>query len=205
MIKSLFKDNIKSYLLIVVCGVLAGFAVVLLCELPNNDLWDFYYWSSNTFGFWMWSTSLIVLYSEKRKCAVINAGIYIFLMFFITTAYKSVRLYLDGSTPFHSLMEVSANSFLGWLFYSIPSALLCAVLGWVLWSGRKKSFWGKTLKVLPAVFILIETAILFYSVFAYQTKLFSAITNLICLVTYLGIMKKNTARTFETTSKRELI
>lgn len=61
MIKSLFKDNIKSYLLIVVCGVLAGFAVVLLCELPNNDLWDFYYWSSNTFGFWMWSTSLIVL------------------------------------------------------------------------------------------------------------------------------------------------
>lgn len=188
--KTLFKDNIKSYLLIVVCGILAGFAVVLLCELPNNDLWDFYYWSSGTFGFWMWSASLIVLYSEKRKCAAINAGIYIFLMFFITTAYKSIRLYLDGRTPFHSLLDVSANSFSGWLLYSIPAALLCAALGFILWSGRKNTFLGKTLKVLPAVFILTETIYLFYSVFAHQTKLFSALTNLLCLTVYLGIMKK---------------
>ena len=46
------------------------------------------------------------------------------------------------------------------------------------------------LKVLPAVFILIETVYLFYSVFAHQTKLFSAATNFMCLVAYLVIMKK---------------
>lgn len=190
--KPLFKDNIRSYLLIFMCGILAGFAVVLLCELPNNDLWDFYYWSSSTFGFWMFSTSLIVLFSEKRKCAAINAGIYIFLMFLITTVYKSFCLYWDGNTPFHSLLDLSVNSVYGWLIYSIPAALLCAALALVLWSGRKNTFWGKTLKVLPAVFILIETVILLYSVFAYQTKLFSALTNLICLVVYIGVMKKAT-------------
>ncbi len=185
-----FKDNIKSYLLILIFGVLAGFAVILFCELPNNDLWNFYDWSSSTFGFWMWSASLIVLHSEKRKCAAVNAGIYIFLMFLITTTYKSFRLYWDGNTPFHSLPELLANSVYGWVLYSVPAALLCAVSGWVLWSGRKNTFWGKTLKVLPAAVILAETAILFYSVFAYQTKLFSAITNLICLTTYVMIINK---------------
>ena len=151
--KSLFKDNAKSYLLLVILGILAGFSVVFFCELPDNSLWAFYYWSSNTFGFWMFSTSLIVLFSEKRKCAAINAGIYIFLMFLITTAYKSFRLYWDGNTPFHSLLDLSVNSIYGWLLYSIPNALLCAALGLVLWSGRRNTFWGKTLKVLPAVYI----------------------------------------------------
>lgn len=188
--KSLFKDNAKSYLLLVILGILAGFSVVFFCELPDNSLWAFYYWSSNTFGFWMFSTSLIVLFSEKRKCAAINAGIYIFLMFLITTAYKSFRLYWDGNTPFHSLLDLSVNSIYGWLLYSIPNALLCAALGLVLWSGRRNTFWGKTLKVLPAVFILIETVALLYSVFIFHTKLFSAIINLICLVVYIGVMKK---------------
>lgn len=122
--KSLFKDNAKSYLLLVILGILAGFSVVFFCELPDNSLWAFYYWSSNTFGFWMFSASLIVLFSEKRKCAAINAGIYIFLMFLITTAYKSFRLYWDGNTPFHSLLDLSVNSIYGWLLYSIPNALL---------------------------------------------------------------------------------
>lgn len=190
--KSLFRDNSKSYLLLAILGILAGFAVVLFCELPDNRLWDFYYWSSNTFGFWMFSTSLIALFSEKRKCAAINAGIYIFLMFLITTIYKSFRLYWVGNTPFLSLLDLSVNSVYGWLIYSIPAALLCAALGFVLWSGRKNTFWGKTLRVLPALFILIETVVLLYSVFAYQTKLFSALTNLICLVVYIVEIKKTT-------------
>ena len=185
--KSLFKDKIKSYLLVVAMGVLAGLAVVLFCELPDNNLWAFYYWSSSTFGFWMFSTSLIVLFSENRTCAAINAGIYIFLMFLITTAYKSFHLYWAGNTPFNSLLEVLANHIGGWLLYSIPPALVCAILGLILWSGRKDTSWGKTLQILPAVFILIETVILFYSVFAYRTNLFSALSNLVCLAAYMII------------------
>ncbi len=185
--KSLFKNNPKSYLFVVILGILAGFAVVLFCEIPDNSLWAFYYWSSNTFGFWMFSTALIVLFSETRTCAAINAGIYIFLLFFITTVYKSFHLYWAGNTPLQSLLEVSSNSIGGWLLYSIPSALGCAFLGFVLWSGRKNTPWSKALQILPAVFILGETLILFYSVFVYRTNLFSALSNLICLVIYMAI------------------
>jgi len=185
--KTLLKDNAKSYLFITALGVLAGFLVVLFCEVPDHPLWAFYYWSSNTFGFWMFSTSLLVLFSESRRCAAINAGIYIFLMFLITTAYKTFHQYRNGNTPFGSLPEVLANSVSGWLLYSVPPALMCAALGLALWSGRRNTAWGRILKALPAVFLLIETAILFYNVFAYQTKLFSALTNLICLAAYPAI------------------
>ena len=77
--KVIFKDNIKSYLLIFLLSIIAGLSVVFFCEFPNNDLWAFSYWSSDTFGFWMFSTSLIVLLSEKRKTATINSTIYILL------------------------------------------------------------------------------------------------------------------------------
>lgn len=185
--KVLFKDKIKSYLITVALGMLAGFSVVFFCEFPNNDLWAFSYWSSETFGFWMFSTSLVVLFSEKRKCAAINAGVYIFIMFFITTVYKSLRLFWNGYTPFVSIAEVTVNSISGWLLYSIPAALVCAVLGLVLWSGRSNTLWGKILKILPAVFIFIETLSLFFMVFTQQTKLFSALTDLACLVGYVCI------------------
>lgn len=185
--KSLFKDNIKSYLLVVALGVLAGLAVVLFCELPDNNLWAFYYWSANTFGFWMFSTSLIVLFSEKRKCAAISAGIYIFLMFFITTMYMSFCSFWDGKTQFNTLLEVLLSHTYGWLLYSIPPALVCAALGLILWSGRRNTFWGRTLQIMPAVFILIETVVLFYNVFTNQTRLFSALSNSVCLAAYIVI------------------
>ena len=185
--KSIFKDKLNSYLLISICGVLAGFLVVLFCELPDNKLWSFYYWSASTFGFWMFSTSLIVLFSENRKCAAVNAGIYIFLMFFITTAYKSLVIFWKGVTPFQTLGELTLNHITGWFLYSILPAIVCAGLGLVLWSGRKNTVWGRILRILPAIFILIETIVMLYSVFAIHTKLFSALIDLLCLAAYILI------------------
>lgn len=184
---SVLKDKLKSYFMITFFGILAGFVVILFCELPDNDLWSFYYWSASTFGFWMFSTSLIVLFSENRKCAAINAGIYIFLMFFITTVYKSLSMFQDGVTPFHSLGELTLNHIAGWLMYSAPAAILCACFGLLLWSGRKNTVYGKILKALPAIFILIETIMMFYYVFATHTKLFSALSDLICLAVYIVV------------------
>ena len=107
--KALFRHNLKSYALVTALGLLAGFSVVLFIELPDNSFLSFYYWSSSTFGFWVFSTSLIVLFSESRKCAAINAGIYIFLMFLITTVHQSFRLYRSGATQFRSLSELMLN------------------------------------------------------------------------------------------------
>ena len=188
--KVIFKDNIKSYLLIFLLSIIAGLSVVFFCEFPNNDLWAFSYWSSETFGFWMFSTSLIVLLSEKRKTATINSTIYIFVMFLITTIYKSFRLYLNGYTPFHSLIDLSLNSMYGWLLYSVPPSIICGILGAILWSGRKNNIYSKILCVLPVVFIFVESIILFYSLFINHTKLFSAITDLIWFILYVIFLKK---------------
>ena len=188
--KVIFKDNIKSYLLIFLLSIIAGLSVVFFCEFPNNDLWAFSYWSSETFGFWMFSTSLIVLLSEKRKTATINSTIYIFVMFLITTIYKSFRLYLNGYTPFNSLIDLSLNSMHGWLLYSVPPAIICGILGAILWSGRKNNIYSKILCILPVVFIFVESIILFYSFFINHAKLFSAITDLIWFILYVIFLKK---------------
>ena len=183
--KVVFKDNIKSYLLVILLSVLAGLSVVLCLMLPNNNLWSFSYWGSSTYGFWMFTTSLIVLLSEKRKTAIINASIYVFMIFLITTIYQSIKMYFYSYTPFDSLMEIPINSINGWLLYSIIPAVICGVLGAILYSGRKDKIYSKVLCVMPAIFILIETIILFISVFTKQMKLFSAITDLISLILYI--------------------
>ena len=52
--------------------------------------------------------------------------------------------------------------------------------GTIFYSGRK--IYNKTLCIMPALFILIETTILLMSVFIKKMKLYSAITDLICLI-----------------------
>lgn len=188
--KIIFRDNIKSYLMLFLLSIMAGLSVVLFCEFPDNELWAFSYWSSKTFGFWMFSTSLIVLLSEKRKTATINSTIYIFVMFLITTIYKSFHLHFNEYTPFNSLIDLSLNSLYGWLLYSIFPAIICGILGAILWSGRKNNIYGKILCVLPVIFIFFETILLFYSVFINHTKLFSAITDLICFILYIIFLEK---------------
>lgn len=187
--KIVFKNNIKSYLLLFLLSIIAELSVVFFCEFPSNDLWAFSYWSSETFGFWMFSTSLIVLLSEKRKTATINSIIYIFMVFLTTDIYKSFRLYWNGYTPFNSLIELSLNSIDDWLLYSLPIALIGGILGAILWNGRKNNVYGKILCILPAIFILVEIGLLFYSVFINHTKLFSAITDTIWFILYLIFLR----------------
>ena len=166
--KIIFRDNIKSYLMLFLLSIMAGLSVVLFCEFPDNELWALSYCSSKTFGFW----------------------IYIFVMFLITTIYKSFHLHFNEYTPFNSLIDLSLNSLYGWLLYSIFPAIICGILGAMLWSGRKNNIYGKILCVLPVIFIFFETILLFYSVFINHTKLFSAITDLICFILYIIFLKK---------------
>lgn len=192
--KVIFRDNIKSYLLVLLIGILAGLLVVMCFLIPNNELWAFSYWSTETFGFWMFSTSLMVLLSEKRKTAIINAFMYVFIMFLITTIYQSYKMYFNFYTPFDSKRELLISSINGWLLYSIIPSLICGILGAILWSGRKNKIYSKLFCALPAVFILIEMIILFISVFTNHTKLFSAITDLIWLILYIVFLIKTVFR-----------
>lgn len=189
-LKVLFRDKLKSYFFVVALGLLAGLTVVFFIEVPDNGFWSFYYWSSSTFGFWMFSTSLIVLFSENRKCAAINAGIS-----HIPDVPYYDRTPIVPTLPQRSdaagvIIQTDTESYGGWLLYSVPPAFVCAVLGVILWSGRKNTIWGKLLRTMPAVFLFAETAVLFYTVFCLYTRFFSALSDLVCFLAYSVIFFK---------------
>lgn len=189
--KTIFRDEIKSYMIVVLLGILAGISVVFFSGLSGEGLWAFSYWSSETFGFWMFSTSLIVLTSDKRKTAIINAIIYIFIMFLITGIYKSVRDFSDGISPYASMGIMIEENVIDWIIYGIEGASICGVLAVFLWCGKKyNSIWEKVLCILPLVFIMVEGAFLFGIVFREHTKLFSAIVDAVCISIY-GILILN--------------
>ncbi len=202
MTKTIFKNNFKSYLAVILFGIFGGLLVAFFSGLPADDLWSFSYFSSSTFGFWMFSVSTIVLLSEKKLTASLNSGIYVFLMFFVTGVYKAVRNYMVNSLAFSSQAEHLAMygySNIGqWIFqcaldsflYGIVPALVCAVLAFVLHFGRKPNVIGKILMILPAVCILAETVIMYVLLFSTGTMLFMAIVDTLCLVAYLMIFGK---------------
>ncbi len=183
--KTIFRDEIMSYMIVLILGILAGISVVFFSGLSGEGLWAFSYWSSETFGFWMFSTSIIVLTSNKRKTAIINAIIYIFIMFFITGIYKSVRDFSDGISPYASMRIMIEENVIDWIIYGIEGASICGVLAAILWCGKKyTSIWEKILCILPLLFIMIEGVFLFVIVFRERTKLFSAIVDVICFSLY---------------------
>ncbi len=178
-------------MLVAVLGIAAGGLVALFLWLPDNLLWDFSYFSSDTYGFWMITTALVVLFSAKRHIAAINAGVYVFFLFLITTAFQSLRLFYTGShTPYATVREMVAESIGGWLWYSIAPAIICAMLGFILWGARKNTAFGRLLLFAPAVFLMMETCYLLFYVLAYQTKLFSALSDIACIGVYRLIIKR---------------
>lgn len=188
---TLFQGRIRDYMLVAAFGIAAGMLVALFLWLPDNSLWDLSYFSSDTYGFWMFTTALIVLFSAKRHIAAINAGVYVFFLFLITTAFQSLRLFRTGShTPFANVGEMAAKSMVGWFWYSIVPAIICAALGLLLWGARKNTKIGKLLLFSPLVFLVIETGYLLFCVFAHQTKLFSALTDIACIGGYCLIIKR---------------
>lgn len=190
MERAFLFQNMKSYMFIWLLGIMGGASVKFFSACPANDLWAFSYWSSSTLGFWMFSTSLIVLFSDRRKTAFINTLIYIFTMFFVTEIYKALRLFRQGYTHFDSVSELVLGSLAGCLIYSAAYSLLCGALALVLWNGRKNNAAGKALRLLPMLFLLAETLALFCTVLSQHIKLFSALTDLLWLILYIVIICK---------------
>lgn len=176
------------FLLTAAAGILGGLLVAFFSEFPSDGLWAAAYWSTSVYGFWIFTTSLLVLWSEKRHVACIDSGLYIFFMLLVTTVYMSLRLFYRSSTPYETLFGMALHSISGWLWYSIPPALLSAGLAAVLWGGRKAGTVGTVLRWLPFVFLCLETGWLFFYVFVHSTRLFPALTDLLCTAGYFVLI-----------------
>ena len=186
--RALLRGRPAHFLLTAAAGILGGLLAAFFSEFSSDGLWAAAYWSSSVYGFWIFTTSLLVLRSEKRHVACIGSGLYIFFMFFVTTVYMSLRLFCRGGTPYETLFDMTQHSFPGWLWYSTPPALLCAGLAAVLWGGRKAGTIGAVLRWLPFVFLSFETIFLFFYVFTQSTRLFPALADLLCTAGYFVLI-----------------
>ena len=186
--RALLRGRPAHFLLTAAAGILGGLLVAFIFDFPSDGLWAPAYWSTSVYGFWIFTTSLLVLWSEKRHVACIGSGLYIFFMFLVTTVYMSLRLFCRGSTPYETLFDMTQHSFPGWLWYSTPPTLLCAGLAAVLWGGRKAGTIGAVLRWLPFVFLSFETIFLFFYVFTQSTRLFPALADLLCTAGYFVLI-----------------
>lgn len=201
-IKTIFYNSKKGYLLVMLFGLIAGLAVAFFSEFPADGLWAFSYFSSRSLGFWMFTTSVIVLFSEKRLTASINAGMYVGLMFVITGIYKAVRDYVSDIANYENISEfISFSGYSGMTEYIIKTILeiilygfvpgiVCGLLAAVLWNGRKNNWFGKIMLIMPVCFIVFEAVSMYISVFTKHTMLFMALIDTACIITYVILFWK---------------
>ena len=186
---TLFKNKPKSYLIIITFGIFAGLLVAFFSDFPNDTLWAFSFFSSATIGFWMFTTSSIVLCSEKHLSATINAALYVYFMFFVTMVFKDIRLYNQGYSGCENILELIMNNWLSCLLYGLLPAIVCGGLGFILWFTRRNKWYGKILVYIPLIVISFEMIFMYISVFTTHTKLFMALVDSACVVAYIGIFK----------------
>ena len=121
---------------------------------------------------------------REEICRLHRFGTVYLFLFLVTTVYMSLRLLCRGGTPYETLFDMTLHSFSGWLWYGIPPTLLCAGLAAALWGGRKAGTIGAVLRWLPFAFLCLETGCLFFYVFTQSTRLFPALTDLLCTAGY---------------------
>ena len=70
--RALLRGCPAHFLLTAAAGILGGFLVAFILEFPSDGLWAAAYWSTSVYGFRIFTTSLLVLWSEKRHVAWIG-------------------------------------------------------------------------------------------------------------------------------------
>ena len=197
--KILFHDKIKSYLFVLIFGLAMGVMAGLTANLPGEDLWCFGYLGTAAYGFWMCSTSIIVLASDKRKTAVINTALYIISMFFVTAIFRSANSYLISYATreapyslFYHLFRPELDTlkwYLGYIFEG--ESILAIIASPILYFGRKDNLPGKILRILPLCYIVFEFAVFVIRIFSTHQMLDPAILDLLCAVVYILFIKNS--------------
>ncbi len=151
MEKLKLKDTKKSYIVVVIFGFVVGIITELVNLLPNNDLWGL---SSiaGAFGFWIFSTTIIIYLSSSNKNAMINAFLYLTNM---CIGYYLLQGIIDLINP-----TITVDKIFQWdhLFYWIGISILCGIVAYILyfWNNDKKIY-SSFLYALPVAGMFSDT------------------------------------------------
>nr|MCR4581728.1 hypothetical protein [Bacilli bacterium] len=144
----IFKNNIKSFITVIIIGIVAGSLCALLDLFPPNNIWTFSSFSGSL-GFWAISGMIILMQSENRKLAGINTFLY---FAFMNASFFFVYLLLPIEFPrIHTLGQACIES----LVWTIPS-LICGVCAMIAYEAKKDNIKGIIALSLPIGLLLCE-------------------------------------------------
>ena len=172
------------FLLTAVAGILGGFLVAFILEFPSVGLWGGGILEHVRLRFLDIHDLASCAVQREEICRLHRFGtVYLFYVPCDDGIYVAPP-FCRGGTPYETLFDMTLHSISGWLWYSLPPTLLCAGLAAVLWGGREAGTIGAVLRWLPFVFLCLETGYLFFYVFTQSTRLFPALTDLLCTAGY---------------------
>ncbi|MDN4493007.1 hypothetical protein [Ureibacillus aquaedulcis] len=166
--------QLKSYLLFVGFGLVAGILTRLTDFLPNDDLWSF---SSiaTLFGFWMLTVTLIIYFSSSNKNAAINVLLYILSMNF---SFYYLKYLLGFFIPRFYNEDFQWHLF---ILYSV-FALVCSAISYVLYFWNKNNKTSNFLYALPVSGLAAETIGVSIYLYNNHTFLFQLIFDSLSLI-----------------------
>lgn len=181
-----FKDNFKSYLFVVGLGLVAGIITELLNLFPYDTLWSLSSIAS-AFGFWIFTTTLVIYFSSSNKNAAINVFLYLSSMNF--SFY-----FLQGILGCFIPKLYNIEGFLQWgllLRFDI-FALVCGAISYVLYYWNKDNKISNVLYALPICGLGAETIGLVFYLYNTHTYLLQLIFDFLSLVFLICLFYKKT-------------
>ena len=189
MQNEIFRNKWNSYVSISFIGIFAGILVAFFSLFPSDDFWGLANFSSGTFAFWIWTSSLIALFSSKHYVAGVHVSLYVYFMFYITGICKRLAIVNNGYNTDSYFYEGLWQE----LGYGLLPAFICFFFAFFLWYGRKNNILCYILRFAPLMFILLEAIGCWVVVMNKKQDMFMAIVDTACAITYPLIILKVSA------------
>ena len=173
--EKILKSTTKSYIIVLLIGILVGCVCRLLDYFPANTLWSFS--SPQTLlGFWIITNTIIVILSTSNICAGISSFLY---MFGMTLSFYGLQAILGMFIPLFS-GGFRLSLFILFAILSIP----CAVAAFILYYWNKDNPLSSVLYSLPVGALVAETIAIFYYLLQHNTFLFQLIMDIVGVIVF---------------------
>lgn len=187
MKKIKLQDTKKSYIKVIIFGLIIGIVTELVNLLPNSDILG---WSSiaGTFGFWIFTTTFIIYLSCSNKNAMFNTFLYLASMCCSFYLLQGIIKFFTPNMTVDGLIEWSH------LFFWVMIAMICGIVAYVLYYWNKNNKFSNILYALPIAGMLLDTVNSCLKFYYSHTQLLGAILDVIFLMLMFGLFMKKSNR-----------